>query len=81
MIGYRKRLVLACFADNSVFRIHVLDISCCDNRLYNLYEGTNVGDNSDVPDKELQNIIMRHFLRYLETNKWYKHQEYIAIAK
>lgn len=34
-----------------------------------------------MSDWKLHNIIMRYFLRYLETNKWYKYQKYIVIAK
>ena len=34
-----------------------------------------------MPNWQLYNVIMRYFLYYLKTNKWYKHQERIAIAK
>ncbi len=50
MVGCRRRLVLACFADNSAFESYTPDISCCDNCLYSLYKGANTGDDSDVPD-------------------------------
>ncbi len=40
-----------------------------------------MGDYSGVPDWELHDIIMRHFLHYLETNKWHRHQKRITIAK
>ncbi len=80
-MGCCRRLVLACFADNSANGSHAPDISCCDNCLYSSYEGANAGDDSGVPDWELHDVTMRHFLRYLEINKWHRHQERIAIAK
>lgn len=81
MIGYCKCLVFTCFADDSTFRSHVSDISCYNNCLYNLYEGINIGDNFNIPNWKLHDIIIRHFLCYLEINKWHKHQKYIGIAK
>ncbi len=72
-VGCRRRLVLACFADNSAFGSHAPDISCCDNCLYSSYEGANAGDDSGVPDWELHDITMRHSLRYLETNEWHRY--------
>lgn len=33
-IGYRRRLVFACFADDSAYGRLAPDISCCDNCLY-----------------------------------------------
>lgn len=69
MISYCKRLVLTCFADDSVFGSHALDIFCCDNYFYSLYEGINVKNDSDVPDWKLYDVTIRHFLHYLETNE------------
>ncbi len=80
-VGCCRRLVLASFADDSAFRSHALDISCCDNYLYSSYEGANGGNDSGVPDWELHDVTVRHSLHYLETNEWHKHQERIAIAK
>lgn len=81
MIDCCRRLILTCFANNSVFGSHVLDISCYNNYLYCSYNSVNMEDNSDVSDWELYNIIMRYFLYYLETNKWHRYQKCITIAK
>ncbi len=80
-IGCRRRLVLACFADDSAYGRFAPDISYCDNFLYSSYESANVEEDSGVPEWELYDVTMRHSLRYLETNEWYRHQEDIAIAK
>ncbi len=80
-IGYRRRLVLAWFADDSAYRRFAPDISCCDNCLYSLYKSANAEENSGVPEWELHDVTMRHSLRYLEANEWCRHQENIAIAK
>lgn len=69
MVDYCKCLVLICFADDSAFGGYVPDISCYDNYLYRSYNSANMEDDSGVSDWELYNIIMRHFLDYLETNK------------
>ena len=68
-VGCRRRLVLICFADDSTFGSHALDISCCNNCFYSLYKNANARNDSDIPDWELHNVTMRHFLHYLETNK------------
>lgn len=68
-VGYHRCLVLACFADDSIFRNQVLDIFYCDNHLYSSYKNTNAGDDSGMPDWELYDIIIRHSLRYLKTNE------------
>ncbi len=80
-IGCHKCLVLVCFVDDTAFGSHAPDISCCNNCFYNLYESVNAGEDSSVPNWELYDVIIRHFLHYLKTNKWYRHQEHIAIAK
>ncbi len=80
-VGCRRRLVLAYFADDSAFGSHIPDISCCANCLYSSYKGVNARDDSDVPNWELYDVTMRHFLRYLETNEWHRHQKRITIAK
>lgn len=80
-VGCRRYLELACFVDNSGFGSHISDISCDDNCLYNLYKGANIRDDFGVPNWKLYDITIRHFLRYLEINKWYRHQKRIAIAK
>lgn len=69
MIGYRRQLVFACFADDSTYKRFVLDISCYNNCLYNSYESANAEEDFDIPESELYDIIMRYSLRYLETNK------------
>ena len=73
MVGYYRHLLLAYFANDFTFRSHILDISCYNNCLYSLYKGANAGDNSSMPNEELYNIIMRHFLYYLKINKWHRH--------
>ncbi len=80
-IGCHRRLVLACFADDSAYGRFAPDISCCDNCLYSSYESANAEEDSDMPEWELHDVTMRHSLRYLETNEWCRHQEDIAIAK
>ena len=69
IVGCRRCLVFACFADDSAFGNHTPDISCYDNCFYSLYKGANAGYDSSMPDWELYNITMKHFLRYLKTNK------------
>lgn len=54
---------------------------CYNNYLYSLYKSINAKKDSGVPKWELHDVIMRHLLHYLETNKRYKHQENIKIAK
>ena len=63
------------------FWSYILDISCYDNCLYSSYKGANARDDSGMLDYELHDIIMRHFLCYLETNEWHRYQECIAILK
>lgn len=81
IVGYHRRLILVCFADDFALRNYALHISCCDNCLYSSYKGANMRDDSNISDWELDNVIMTDFVRYLETNKWHRHQKYIAIAK
>lgn len=80
-IGYRKQLILACFVDDSIYESLAPNILYCDNYFYSLYEGTNVKKDSGIPEWELYDITMKHFLYYLETNEWCRHQEDIIIAK
>lgn len=79
--GCRRRLALACFADDSAYGNLVPKISCCDNCLYSLYESTNAEEDFGVPEWELHDVTMRHSLRYLETNERHRRQEEIEIAK
>ena len=79
--GCRRRLALACFADDSVYGNLAPKMSCCDNCLYSSYESANAEEDSGVPKWELHDVTMRHSLRYLETNKRHRRQEDIEIAK
>lgn len=69
----RRQLALTYFADDFAYRNLALKISCCNNYLYNLYKSVNTKDGSGVPKWKLYNVIIRHFVYYLETNKWYRH--------
>lgn len=79
--GCYKRLALACFADYSAYRNLTPKMSCCNNFLYSSYKSVNAEKDSGVPEWELHDVIMRHSLRYLETNKRHRRQEDIEIAK
>ncbi len=80
-ISCRRRLVLACFADDAAYGRLAPDISCYDNYLYSSYESANAEEDSGVPEWELHDVTIRHFLRYLETNDRRRHQKDITITK
>ena len=80
-ISCRRRLVLACFTDDAAYGRLAPDISCYDNYLYSSYESANAEEDSGVPEWELHDVTIRHFLRYLETNDRRRHQKNITIAK
>lgn len=50
MVGYCQRLVLTCFADDSVFGSYIIDISYWNNYFYSSYESANNEDDSKMPD-------------------------------
>lgn len=81
LIDCNKQLPLTYFANNSAYKNFVLNISCCNNCLYNLYKSANIKKDLDLLEKKLYYIIMRYLLYYLKMNKWHRHQENIKIAK
>ena len=80
-ISYCRQLALAYFADDSAYQNLALQIFFCNNCLYYLYKSANAKNDSGVPGWELYNVIMRHSLYYMKTNKLHRHKENIAIAE
>ena len=62
-----------CFMDDFAHRNLILEIFCYRNCVYSLYNNVNTENNSSVPKLELYDIIIRHFLHYLKTNKWHRY--------
>lgn len=79
--SYCTQLALACFADDSIYGNLISKMFCYNNYLYSLYKSVNAKKDSGMPKWKLHDVIMRHLLHYLETNKRYKRQENIKIAK
>ena len=51
------------------------------NCLYSSYKSANMEEDSVLPEWELHDVTMRYSLNYLETNKRYRRQKDIEIAK
>lgn len=55
--------------DDFAYGCFIPNISYCDNYFYSLYKSANEEKDFGMAKCELYNIIIRHFLHDLKTNK------------